>query len=79
MPSPTTSNLNLNHLPPIYVLPSHFTDDQLHDTEELLLEYGGQLTYRSSNIPRSGFAEEEGCIRSEGEGSLDRRALQCCA
>ncbi|KAF4313199.1 BRCT domain-containing protein [Botryosphaeria dothidea] len=37
--------LDLNSLPPIFVLPTHLAVDDLHQLEDRLTDYGGQVTY----------------------------------
>lgn len=37
--------LDLTAIPPIYVLPTHMTPDELHIVEEQLMEHDGTLTY----------------------------------
>ncbi|OJD36156.1 terminal deoxynucleotidyl transferase [Diplodia corticola] len=52
-PSPLThssppqfaSGLDLTALPPFFVLPAHLPADDLHELEERITEYGGQVTY----------------------------------
>ncbi|KIX93446.1 uncharacterized protein Z520_10865 [Fonsecaea multimorphosa CBS 102226] len=38
-------SLNLTSSPPIFILPTHLKPDELHDTEDLILQAGGHLTY----------------------------------
>lgn len=37
--------LDLTSSPPIFVLPTHFKPDELHETEDLIFQCGGTLTY----------------------------------
>ncbi|KIW96074.1 uncharacterized protein Z519_03140 [Cladophialophora bantiana CBS 173.52] len=37
--------LNLSSSPPIFILPTHLKPQELHDTEDLIFQSGGHLTY----------------------------------
>ncbi|KAK8161595.1 hypothetical protein IWX90DRAFT_438141 [Phyllosticta citrichinensis] len=39
------SQLDLSSLPPVFVLPTHFSVDDLHECEDKLAEYGARMTY----------------------------------
>ena len=43
--STKTSGLDLSGLPSIFVLPTHLTEKELHETEDVLVEHGALLTY----------------------------------
>lgn len=45
MSSRAPSSLSFAGFPPIYILPSHLTDDEIHEAEESLLHHQGPLTY----------------------------------
>ncbi|KAJ9639466.1 hypothetical protein H2199_006500 [Coniosporium tulheliwenetii] len=44
-PPAEAPNLDLSILPPIFVLPTHLAEEDLHELEDRLVEQGAQLTY----------------------------------
>ena len=40
-----SGSMSLNDLPPIYILPSHLTVDELHELEDEVMDLGAPLTY----------------------------------
>ena len=45
--SPHARNLDLSSAPPIFVLPTHLQPEELHETEDLIYQSGGKITYEA--------------------------------
>lgn len=45
MPTIPTTGLSLKSTPPIFILPTHLQTDELHQTEDLIYQFQGTLTY----------------------------------
>lgn len=54
------SRLDFSHLPSIYVLPAHLSDDELHEAEHALVTYGASLTHeiKDSRIVLGNISKE---------------------
>ncbi|KAL0263509.1 hypothetical protein SLS55_002489 [Diplodia seriata] len=44
-PPQSASGLDLSTLPPFFVLPAHLAAEDVHELEDKITEYGGQITY----------------------------------
>lgn len=54
------SRLDFSHLPPIYVLPAHLSEDELHEAEDALVTCGALLTHeiKDSRIVLGNISKE---------------------